>query len=382
MSNRWVALALLFFVRTVMAFQFQTVAALSPFIEDAYGVGLAAVGFLFGLFMAPGLFLAIPGGALARSFGEKRVVIACLWLMALGLVIMSFVPGWTAAMAGRVIAGIGGILMNIIITKMAVDWFEGKELATAMSILIVSWPTGIALALIVLPPLAASAGLTIAMGLGAFLAVVGALGFMAYKAAPNATATPKGDKLDRKARSASVATGLTWGFLNAALAVVFGFGVALLADRSIDVDLAGQVTSLTMIALAVTGPVGGMIADKTGRYISLIAISVVIMALCLAMIAGGASGLWLFILFGAACGLCAGPVMSLPGLVLRTAERSRGMGLFFTVYYAAMLIAPPIAGFVAQVSGNTEGAFHVGILFCGLTLIGLFWTQRVRGALA
>ncbi len=133
MSNRWSALALLFAVRTVMAFQFQTVAALSPFIETAYGVGLGDVGLLLGLYMAPGIVLAIPGGALAARFGEKRVVILSLWLMALGLAVMALLPGWGAAMTGRLIAGIGGILMNVIMTKMVVDWFEGREIATAMS---------------------------------------------------------------------------------------------------------------------------------------------------------------------------------------------------------------------------------------------------------
>src|SRR6056297_1548863 len=184
MTNRWSALALLFCVRTVMAFQFQTVAALSPFIETEYGVGLGAIGLLFGLYMAPGVFLAIPGSGLARRFGEKRIVITGLWLMALGLGIMAVVPGWNAALAGRLVAGTGGILMNLIMTKMVADWFDGKEIATAMSFFIVSWPAGIAVALISLPPIADMAGLGPAMGVGSGLAVCAALAFVAYKPAP------------------------------------------------------------------------------------------------------------------------------------------------------------------------------------------------------
>ena len=371
MSNRWSVLALLFGVRTVMAFQFQTVAALTPFIEAEFGVGLGAIGFLFGLYMAPGLLLAIPGAGLARRFGEKRIVILSLWLMALGLAIMAFVPGWSAALAGRLIAGTGGILMNVIMTKMVTDWFEGREIATAMSVFIVSWPAGIALALIVLPPVASAGGLSAGYGIGSTLAVAAAVAFVFYPAAQSTEKVTSNSPMSSRTLVAAVMTGATWGFLNAALAVVFGFGVALLVTRGIDVGNAGQVTSLTMIALALVGPFGGYIADKTGRFMVLISGSVCVMALCLAFIVSGMSAMWLFILFGLACGLCAGPIMSLPGLYLPQSERARAMGIFFTVYYIGILVAPPIAGWAAEATANTETAFVTGIVFCALTLISL-----------
>ena len=64
-SNRWLILAVLFFARLTMAFQFQSVAALSPLLVDEFGIGLAEVGFLIGLYFAPGVFFALPGGAIA-----------------------------------------------------------------------------------------------------------------------------------------------------------------------------------------------------------------------------------------------------------------------------------------------------------------------------
>ncbi len=371
MDVRWRALALLFCVRTVMAFQFQTVAALSPFIEAEFGVGLGTIGFLFGLYMAPGLLLAIPGATLAHRFGEKRIVVVSLWMMATGCAVMAFAPGWSAAVTGRLIAGVGGILMNVVLTKMVTDWFEGREIATAMSIFIVSWPAGIALALLVLPPVASSYGLASGYFVGAALAVVGALAFVGYRTAPDGARAPVGHSLSRRAWLAAGTTGATWGFLNAALAVVFGFGVALLVGRGVDIESAGQVTSLTMIALAAVGPIGGMIADKTGRYMVLITSSVLSMAGVLALIVAGFSSVWLFVLFGLACGLCAGPVMSLAGLYIPQSERARGMGIFFTVYYACILAAPPLAGWVAEIAGRTEAAFAMGIGFSALTLLSL-----------
>jgi len=37
------------------------------------------------------------------------------------------------------------VVTTIFFTKMVVDWFAGRELATAMAVLVMSWPFGIAL---------------------------------------------------------------------------------------------------------------------------------------------------------------------------------------------------------------------------------------------
>lgn len=53
-----------------MAFQFQAVGALSPAFQEAFSVGVTDIGILIGLYFAPGLFLAAPGGAPGRRGGE------------------------------------------------------------------------------------------------------------------------------------------------------------------------------------------------------------------------------------------------------------------------------------------------------------------------
>ena len=83
MAVRWWVLALLFLVRTTMAFQFQAVGALSPAFQEAFAVGIADIGVLVGLYFTPGLFLAAPGGALGRRFGDlqRATVLARLTAM-------------------------------------------------------------------------------------------------------------------------------------------------------------------------------------------------------------------------------------------------------------------------------------------------------------
>ena len=93
MQMRWIILFVLFFARTVMAFQFQSVAALSPLIIDSLAVTLADVGLLIGLYLGPGIVVAVGGGAVATRFGDKRTVIASLALMLAGGAMVAQVGG-------------------------------------------------------------------------------------------------------------------------------------------------------------------------------------------------------------------------------------------------------------------------------------------------
>ena len=91
-------------------------------------------------------------------------------------------------------AGIGGVLLNVLMSKVVTDHFAGREIATAMGIFINSWPVGIAAALLILPIFAGAGGLTVALaavavstGCGLLLFVVGSRGNPAE--APETAAT-------------------------------------------------------------------------------------------------------------------------------------------------------------------------------------------------
>jgi MFS family permease len=151
LRNRWGVLAVLFAVRLTMAFQFQSVAAIAPLLGRAFSASLADIGVLIGLYFTPGIALSLPGGAIGRKFGDKASAIAALLVMLAGNLAMALGDGWSWQIAGRLVAGAGGVLLNVQLTKMVADWFAGREIATAMAILVNSWPAGIALALLTLP---------------------------------------------------------------------------------------------------------------------------------------------------------------------------------------------------------------------------------------
>ena len=142
---RWRILALLFLARIGLGFQFQTLASVSDNLVVAFGLDYAGIGLLIGLFMAPGLFLALPAGFSGRYASDRVLAVTGLCALAAGGVVSgSAADGWTIGL-GRVLAGAGFLFATLYFTKMVADWFVGREIATAMSILVMSWPFGIAM---------------------------------------------------------------------------------------------------------------------------------------------------------------------------------------------------------------------------------------------
>src|SRR5262250_2923371 len=141
-ESRWVMLAVVFLTRTAMGLMFQSLAAVGPLMVEDLRLTYSGYSLLFALFMLPGAVMALPGGMLGRRFGGRRVAGAGLALMVLGGLVTGVSTGLALAAAGRAVSGIGGVLLNVALTKMIADWFTGREISTAMGVMLASFPVG------------------------------------------------------------------------------------------------------------------------------------------------------------------------------------------------------------------------------------------------
>jgi predicted MFS family arabinose efflux permease len=379
MHSRWAVLALLFMVRATMAFQFQSVAAVAPLLGHELSLGLADVGILIGLYFAPGTALALPGGAVGRRFGDKAAVLGGLVLMIGGGLIIAVSPSWGGQVTGRIIAGTGGVLLNVLLSKMVADWFAGREIATAMAIFVNSWPAGIAVSLLLLPAIGTAHGLP-----AVNLAVTGliAVAFLAiavlYQAPASAGGGPAASTWpDRRSMFAVILAGVIWALYNIGFATVFSFGPAMLAERGWSMANAGSTISIVLWLAVLSVPFGGFLADRVKGSSGILIVGCVAFAILLLTIPRSTTALPLFIVLGLVCGLPAGPIMSLPARVLAPATRALGMGLFFTVFYAGMLMGPSLGGRAALWAGTAAGAFDFGALALVLCPILLWVLHRL-----
>jgi MFS family permease len=388
LRNRWFALAVLFIIRLTMAFQFQSVAAVAPLLGDTFSVSFADIGWLIGLYFAPGIALAFPGGAIGKRFGDKPTVIASLVLMLAGELAMALSPSWPVQIAGRLVSGAGGVMFNVQMTKMVADWFAGREIATAMAIFVNSWPAGIALSLVSLPPIATAFGIeavyltvaaSIALGLVFFAA--------AYPSPPKITTTSVTGSAwpDRSTLTALIAAGLIWGLFNVGFAMIFSFGPSMLDERGWSISAAGSVISIVLWLAVISVPLGGFLADRTGRPNLILAGGCIVFAVLMIMLPRSEMVISTITAIGLLSGLPVGPMMSLPARVLKAETRAIGMGIFYTLYYATMMLGPVVAGAVAKSTGQAAAAIDFGaivLLACPILLWAFNRLPEVRPKVA
>ena len=379
MQNRWVVLALLFLVRATMGVQFQTVPALSVLYVDQYLIDLATLGFLVALYLTPGIIIAIPGGALAARIGDKQIVALGLVLMGLGGAAMALLPVWEVQVLGRGLAGIGAVFLNVILSKMVAETFAGREVATAMGIFVNSWPLGLALGLVILPAAAEAGTVETALWVSTAI-VVGVLAVFIFFYRPVAKSGGAGAVTRTPLRGAvlgaTISAGAVWGLFNAAFGILFSFGATLLNERGFGLTEATAALSIVFWAAAISTPLGGFVADKTGRRDGMLVLVMIGFGITLSLSAEATSPYLLFALVGFISCLAAGPIMSLPAQVLSPGNSALGMGVFFTVYYVAIVVGPILAGAVADALGTARAAFHFGSGILAATLIACWAFQR------
>jgi MFS family permease len=113
-------------------------------LDNRPGYRLHAARLLIGFYLLPGVVIAYPSGLLGRRFDDKRIAIFGMTLMVAGGALTASSYNYEIFLIGRLISGVGAVLLNVLLAKMVTDWFVGRELATALALLVSSWPVAIA----------------------------------------------------------------------------------------------------------------------------------------------------------------------------------------------------------------------------------------------
>ena len=397
MTSRWAVLALLCFTRATMGLQAHSVPPVTPYLVADLGLNYTQVGWLIGLFSTPGLILAMLGGLVAAQLGDRRVFLFGLVALVVGAVLFALSGGYPAALLGRGLGGVGFVLVNMLMMKTVTDHFAGRELSTAMGVLMMSWPLGISFALLALGLLAEQWGWRVALTVPAFFSVV-ALALVAKwlpspaGSRPAAAEDPPAGSwptLGETGRILIIA--LMWGLYNAGFTVFLGFAPSMLVAWGLSKAAASAAVSVASWVWIASLPLGGLLADRSGRPHTFIVAVALLAALLLAILPYVAlqGSVWaltaLIALIGLVFGAPPGAVMALPAQVMRPSTRSIGFGIFYTGNYILMASLPPLAGWVLDLTGHPAAPvwFAAGLFLFMPVLLAIFrhWTQRATPSL-
>lgn len=127
---RWLMWALGALVYFGVIFERSSATAMADRLMADFGVGAGSLGFLVALQLLTYTLMQVPAGALADSFGPRRVLGAGALLTGLGVLLFSLAPSFPIAIAGRIVLGLGDSLVFLNVLRLQADWFRPREYAT------------------------------------------------------------------------------------------------------------------------------------------------------------------------------------------------------------------------------------------------------------
>jgi MFS family permease len=374
-------LVAVFILRAALGTMFQAPGAAGPALVEAFALDWAGFGTIVGLFWFPGLLLAYPLGLVAHRFGDRRGVLLGIALLMLGAAVSAGAEHVATLVTGRVLMGLGTLLVILLLTKMVQDRFLGRDLFPAMAVYVLGWPLGIAAAQATLPGFVPEHGwpfpfhIAFIAGGIAFVAVALARGPVAKT--PSATAQSASALTPAEFRRMCLA-GACWATVNGTYMVLVTFAPPMLVARGIGVAEAGFAVSLMSWSNIIAVPAGALLARRAG-----VAVPMTIATTCLAALAalalpyaGAGWAAPLSLLHGLFYALPITVFSALAAQAVAPERRARGLGVYFVWFYAGCTGFPAFAGWLRDVTGSAEIPCLFGVALLAVTLVLFLWFRR------
>ena len=127
-----------------------------------------------------------------------------------------------------------------------------------------------------------------------------------------------------------------------------------------------------------TVPLGGFLAERSGRPDVMLALALLLFAVAVAGLVAWDGPAVLFVALGVVGGVPAGIIMALPARAVRAEALAPAMGLYFTVYYVGMTTLPAAAGWSRDATGAPAAPllFAAAMMILTLAALALFrWRE-------
>jgi MFS family permease len=366
---------------------------LFPLIKAEFGVSYAELGLLLTLFNSATGAAQIPAGFLTDRVGARTLLLVGLALMAAAIGLLGFSASYAMMLLLVVVAGIGNSVVHptdyvIMSGSIAPHW-----LARAFGIHTFAGHVGFTLAPIVMVGLAALAGWRGALMAAGLLALPVLLGLVLFgrelegAARPRArqdagAAPPRSTDSRRLFLSAPILLLLLFYMLMAMVTSgVQSFSVtALVTVQGIDLGAANSVLTAFLITSSAGILLGGLLADRTRRYVLLSALAfggAGLMLLLPGLIALPALALTL--LFGLA-GLLQGSVRPARDMMVRAVTPPGATGRVFAFVMTGLnvgaAITPLLFGLILDF-GEPRLVFWLLAGFFALAILVILLVQQV-----
>jgi len=370
----WMPLFALFVIRASGAYQFQAVAGAAPLLAGA-GYDYAQIGLLIGAYMAPGVLVTVPAGKLTQRIGDKAVLAGGLGLMLAGAALMAATDGFAWLLAGRVLSGIGGLAVLMLVIKMTADRYVGPYLSTATAAVITSWYAGFALSLVGSAWVATAGSPRLALIASGAPALLGLL-MLPFVGEPKPVPSRAGE-------SGAMPQGVTWRFIasaalcwtimNIAFAILVAFLPAYFAAQGWDPVVAGTRASTLTWAAGLAAIPGGFIADRLLGRTRAVVLGAGLCALFSALLPPAAATPTLLVATGLTYALFPAALTAQVGEATPPAARGVVFGWYSGASYVGLTIFPWLAGALRDATSSASAPIFLAAGLLGSFLLAYAW---------
>ena len=349
-----------------------------PLLREEFGLGLVGASLLVSLFQLAGMLLGLFGGMLADRFGPRRVMRIGLVAAAAGCAGGALAPGIGTLLASRAIESAGFILTVLPGPALIARGVAPARLKAAMGLWGTYMPAGMALGLVLSPPVFEAAGWRAAWWAiaAASIAMAALLGrAVAPDAAGHAAVGARALVLDTLRSPRPWVLAAAFGCYAGQWIGVFSFLPTLYVESGVALAVAGGLTAAGVAVNVLGNLAAGALLHRGTARATLIAAASVAMA----------AGAWLCFGSGAPFPLRYAGVLlfstvggMIPATLFATTAAyaphpravSTTTGLMQQGSTLGQFVAPPLVAAVATAAGGwhltawATGAMAVGTLAC------------------
>jgi nitrate/nitrite transporter NarK len=420
---RWGVLILLGFVLSVNYYCYDAFSTLKDLLMSEFNFSNTDYGLFISFYSFPNTFLlmAVLGGIILDRFGIRRTGFLFVFFMTFGAVLTAYgasdayrnggfahaffssflsnySPELKMMLLGRFFFGLGAETSIVVVSKILVKWFRGKDLALAFGLKVGFGRLGTFAALQLSPRIAESAQLSTAIWFAAILALIGLLVFMVYTLLDIRYDNEVNEEEEAKKKDAFKISDIKLILSNPAfiyialLCVTFYSAVFPFLAYAPDLFLnkyglstieSGEITSLLPLGTLVFTPLFGFLIDRYGKAASaMIFGSLLLFIIHLNFALSNLQPHIPMILLGISFSLI--PAAMWPTLVRLVKEKQIGTayGLMYSIQNLGLMAFPLISGWILDYAnpGTPEVLNYTPtmLMFAGLGLLGLTFAVMLK----
>jgi predicted MFS family arabinose efflux permease len=375
-ASRWLLLVSAMVSFFAVGTTFFAVPPLVDTLRRAFMLSNADVGLLMGAIAVPAVFLSLPLGAALDRWPPRAAGLAGLAAMLAGATAFAVAPTFLVLLAGRIVFGVGGLVLNLLLARLISSAFGGRELALAMGLFTGVYPASMIVMFSLHPWLAATLGWRGELGaLAALVAVAMPLHAVSVRGGADRAAAGQPAKARAVLGRPLLALGVGWMLYWVCFGAVATFVPEWAGGGAAGLLIASVITWVAMVGT----PVAGALIDRTGRPERWCAAGAILLVVALAMMAAGVlPPLAAMAALGAVCAVTPPAFYSLPARIVPQRRIAFAFGFITALSNFGALLGPWLAGVVRDATprwGPLWGAF-AGVALASAVAVSLVGPRR------